>query len=45
LQNLKRNPSIPLERFDVVLDVGEKEDICENLGFVEFVLEKWQTKG
>jgi len=44
LRRQKENQSIKLERETDAGDVDVKEDITENLGFAEFVLERWLQK-
>jgi len=44
LRSQKENLNIKLERKTGVGDVGVREDITENLEFVEFVSENWLQK-
>ena len=42
--NQKRNLSLKVEWLDAVFAVAEKEDLCVNLVYAEYVLENWQIE-
>jgi hypothetical protein len=44
LPNQRKNQSLVRELRGGVLNAAEKKDIFGDLGFAEFVLEKWQIR-